>query len=140
MQVCEKVHETPGTLLVECNDEVKAMIDTWSSYRISVAQFREAILSKGIAHAKVHQARAWIMDATKAKGAFSPDVQNLIETEVFKTFAANGIKYFITIKSAASALTNMSIKTFTAHLGPCGIQMVEVPDVNKAIAWLKEHP
>ncbi|MFZ3262943.1 MAG: hypothetical protein WA172_03000 [Terriglobales bacterium] len=139
MQVCEKVHEIPGTLLVECNDEVKAMIDTWSSYRINVAQFHEAILSKGIAYAKAHRARAWIMDATKARGAFSQDVQKLIETEVFKAFAANGIKYFITIKSA-SAVTNMSINSFTAHLGPCGIQMVEVPDVSKAIAWLKEHP
>jgi hypothetical protein len=79
------------------------------------------------------------MDATKARGAFPQDVQKLIETEVFKAFAAIGIKYFITIKSA-STVTNMSIKSFTAHLGPCGIQMVEVPDQDKAIAWLKEHP
>jgi hypothetical protein len=133
------VHEIPGTLLVEWNDEVKATVDTWSTYLITVPQFREAILDKGVAYAKAHGGRAWIMDATKAKGAFSPEIQKLIETEVFKAFAANGIKYFITIKSA-SAVTNMSIKSFTAHLGPCGIQMVEVPDVNKAIAWLKEHP
>ena len=80
------------------------------------------------------------MDATRAKGAFPEDVQKLIETEVFKAFAAAGIKYFITIKSTASTVTNMAIKSFTAHAGPSGIQMVEVPDQNKAIAWLKEHP
>ena len=79
------------------------------------------------------------MDATKAKGAFPPEVQTLIETEVFKTFASIGVKYFMTIKSAGSAITNMSIKSFTAHLGPCGIQMVEVPDQKTAIAWMKEH-
>jgi hypothetical protein len=134
------VHHIPGTLLVEWNEDVKAMVDTWSTYLIKVPQFREAILVKGLAYAKAHKGRAWVMDATKAKGAFPEDVQKLIETEVFKAFAAIGIKYFITIKSAGSALTNMSIKTFTAHLGPCGIQMVEVPDLNKAIAWLKEHP
>ncbi|HXX15143.1 MAG TPA: hypothetical protein VEJ47_09605 [Candidatus Eremiobacteraceae bacterium] len=76
----------------------------------------------------------------KAKGAFSPTIHKLIETEVFKTFAAIGVKYFITIKSASSAVTNLSIRSYTANLGPHGIQMVEVPDLNKAIAWLKEHP
>ncbi len=133
------IYEIPHVLLVEWIEDVKAMVDTWSSYTIGVPQFREAILDKGIAHAKGHAARAWIMDATKAKGAFSQEIQQLIETEVFKTFAAIGIKYFITIKSAGSAITNLSIRSFTAHLGPCGIQMVEVPDLSKAIAWLKEH-
>jgi hypothetical protein len=135
-----KVHEIPSTLVVEWNDDAKAMIDTWSSYQITIAQFREAILVKGLSYAKAHGGRAWVMDGTKAQGAMAKDVQNLIETEVFKTFAANGIKYFVTIKSTESALANSAIKRFTSHLGPCGIQMVEVPDRQKAIAWLKEHP
>jgi hypothetical protein len=134
-----KVHEIPGVLLVEWLGDVRATVDTWSSYIVSVPQFREAVLTKGMANSKAHRGRAWVMDATKARGAFPPDIQKLIETEVFKAFAASGIKYFITIKSA-SAVTNMAIDRYTAHLGPCGIQMVEVPDVNKAIAWLKEHP
>ncbi|HYB76948.1 MAG TPA: hypothetical protein VEE85_02005 [Candidatus Bathyarchaeia archaeon] len=133
------VHEIPGLLRVEWNDDAKAVIDTWSSYAIKVPQFREAILQKGVAHAKLHGGRAWVMDATKAKGAFPPEVQTLIETEVFKTFASIGVKYFMTIKSAGSTITNLSIKSFTAHVGPSGIQMVEVPDQKTAIAWLKEH-
>jgi len=134
-----KVHEIPGTLLVEWNDEVKATVDTWSTYAITAPQFREAILEKGVANAQAHDGRAWVMDASKAKGAFPSDVQKLIESEVFKAFARIGIKYFITVKST-SAITNMSIKNYTAHLGPSGIQMVEVPDASQAIAWLKEHP
>jgi len=132
------VHEIPGVLSVEWNDEVKAMIDTWSNYTITVPQFREAILEKGIAQAKVHKGRAWIMDASKAKGAFPQDVQKLIENEVFKIFAAIGVKYFITIKSASS-VTNMAIDRYTAQVGPSGLQMVELPDQNTAIQWLKEH-
>ena len=134
------VHEIPGTVVVEFNDDARAMIDTWSNYLIKAPQFREAILTKGLAYAKTHRARAWVMDATRAKGAFPEEVQKLIETEVFKAFAAAGIKYFITIKSTASTITNMSIKSFIAHAGPSGIQMLEVPDQSKAIAWLKEHP
>ncbi len=133
------VHEIPGVLVVEWNDEVKAVFDTWSSYTIKAPQFREAILQKGVAYARTHRGRAWVMDATQAKGAFSSEIQKLIETEVFKAFAGIGIKYFITVKSAGSAVTNMSIKSFTAHLGPSGIQMVEVPDRNSAMAWLKQH-
>ena len=68
-----------------------------------------------IGSAKAHRARAWIMDAARAIGAFPQDVQKLIEAEVFKTFAAIGVKYFITIKSA-SAVTNMSINRFTPTL------------------------
>ena len=134
-----KVFEIPGTLLVEWNDEVKATIDTWTNYVIKVEQFREAILQKGVANARANGGRAWVMDASKAKGAFPAEVQKLIEAEVFKTFAKIGVKYFLTVKSA-SAITNMSIKNYTTHIGPSGLQMVEVPDVSKAIAWLKEHP
>jgi hypothetical protein len=133
------VHEIPGTLLVEWNDEGKVTIDTWLSYTITAQQFREAILEKGVDNAKAQGGRAWVMDASKAKGAFPPEVQKLIETEVYKTFAKIGVKYFITIKST-SAVTNLSIKAYAVHGGPCGIQMVEVPDVSKAVAWLKEHP
>jgi hypothetical protein len=122
------VHEIPGTLRVEWDEGAKAMLDTWSTYTISAPQFREAILDKGLAHAKAHGGRAWVMDASKAKGALPPDVQKLIEKEVFKAFAAVGIKYFITIKSTTSSAANMAIKTFTSHLGPSGIQMVEAPD------------
>jgi len=132
------VHEVPGTLVVDWNDQAKVTVDTWSSYGITVEQFREAILKKGVANAKLRGGRAWIMDASKARGSFSADVQSLIEKEVFKTFAGIGVKYFITIKSA-SALTNMSISRYTAHLGPCGIQMVELPDVKTAIAWLEKN-
>ena len=133
-----KVAEIPGTLQLEWNEEVKATVDTWSTYAITAKQFRETILEKGVNNAKAHGGRAWVMDASKAKGAFPSDVQKLIEAEVLPTFARIGVKYFITIKSA-SAITNMSIKNYTALLGPCGIQLVDVPDVATAIAWLKEH-
>jgi len=133
------VTEIPGVLAIEWDDQVKTTIDTWSNYGITVAQFRNAILEKGVANARLHGGRAWIMDASKVQGAFPQEIQDLIAKEVFKTFASIGIKYFITIKSAGSAITNMSIKRYTAHLGPCGIQMVEVADRGKAIEWLREH-
>jgi len=132
------VHEIPGVLVVEWNEEAKTMVDTWSNYTITAAQFRDAVLGKGVAWARVHGGRAWIVDSSKTKGAMPAEVQKLIETEVFKTFKSIGVKYFVTIKSG-SAITNMSISSYSAHVGPAGIQLVEIPDKDKAIAWLKEH-
>jgi hypothetical protein len=134
-----KIHEIPGFLLVEWSEQGKAVIDTWSSCSIKVAEFREAILIKALAYAKAHQARAWVVDSSKAKGAYPQDVQDLIASEVFKAFAGIGIKFFISIKPA-SAVTTMSLNRVISQLGPAGIQMVEVPDVETALAWLKEHP
>jgi hypothetical protein len=133
------IQQIPGVLVTEWKDEVKAMFDTWSNYAITVDQFREAILEKGVAHARSHGGRAWVVDSQRAEGAFPQDLQKVIEAEVFKTFASIGIKYFITIKSD-SAITNMSIKRYSAHAGPHGLQLVEVPSQSKAIEWLNEHP
>jgi hypothetical protein len=134
-----KIHEIPGVVLVEWNEEGKTVVDTWTTYMIKVPEFREAILNKGLAYAKAHGARAWVVDSSKTKGAYPQDVQDLIAAEVFEAFAANGIKYFITIKSA-SAIANMAFSRVTAQLGPHGIQMVELPDLKSAITWLREHP
>ena len=133
------VHEIPGVLVVEWNEEAKAMIDTWSNYAIKVSEFRDAILTKGVAYARANKARAWIVDSTNAESVFTQDIQKLIETEVFKAFAAIGIKYFITIKSATSAITNMSISHYATQAVLFGVQLVEVSSLNEAIAWLKAH-
>ncbi len=88
----------------------KAVIDTWESYFVTLDAFREAVLVKGLGFARAHGGRAWIVDSSKAKGAFSQDVQTFIGEQLFKEFARAGIRYFITIKSQ-SAVTNMTIMT-----------------------------
>ena len=115
------------------------MVDTWTKYSITVEQFRQSVSIQGIAFAKAHGVKSWVMDASKATGAFSRDVQNLIETENFPTFARAGIKYFLTIKSS-SAITNMSVGGYAAKLGPNQNPIVNVPDLKGAIVWLKAHP
>ena len=133
------VSEVPGVLRVEWISDGNTMADVWTKYSITVDQFRQAVLVKGINFAKSRGVKSWVMDASKATGAFTREVQNLIETENFPTFARAGIKHFLTIKST-SAITNLSIGAYSSKLGPNGIQMVDVPDLKGAIAWLKAHP
>lgn len=134
------IFEIPGKVKVEWDPSAKAVIDHWSAMAlVTLSEFRTAVLEKGLKHAASHQGRAWIADNSAAKGAFNQEIQNFIGTDVFPAFAKNNIKYFITVPSPDSPLTNMSAKKYQAKLGPNGIQLVDVPSLAEGLNWLREH-
>lgn len=133
------IHEIPGKLNVTWNAEVRAIIDTWTSYHITLEEFKDAVLVKGLSHAKANMGRAWIVDSHKATGVFAPEIQKFIETDVFPSFAANGIEYFMTI-NAESAVTRLTVNEYSAKVGPAGIKLLNGSSVAGAIQWLKQHP
>ena len=63
----------------------------------------------------------------------SQEIQAFIGSDIFPEFTKNGIKYFITITSQVSALTKMTVKTYSAKTGPHGIQLVELNSVIDAV-------
>jgi len=134
-----KIYEIPQKLRVDWNSEVRAIIDTWTTYFVSLEEFKKAVLTDGLNHAKANNGQAWIVDSSSAKGVFSQEIQAFIGSDIFPAFAANGIKYFITINSKVSAMTRMNVNTYSAQTGPNGIQLVEVNSVDDAIMWLKEN-
>ncbi|HTY37459.1 MAG TPA: hypothetical protein VMH23_10125 [Bacteroidota bacterium] len=134
-----KIYTVPGKIDVEWRDDVKAVVDTWTTYSVSKDEFREAVLVRGVNYAKSHKVVAWIVDSSKAVGTFSQEIQDFIGTDVFPTFAKIGVKYFITITSKVSALTKMTIATYSAKTGPNGLKLVEFNNVDDAVAWLKAN-
>jgi len=118
--------------------DAHAIVDGWTSYGVSLAEFREAVLVRGLGYAKQKRGRAWIVDSSRAKGLFSDDIQRFIGTDVFPAFAKAGSKYFATI-SSSSSLTNLSMGTYKARLGPNGIQLAEPGSVGQALQWLKAN-
>ena len=72
------------------------------------------------------------------KGA-SKEIQDFIGNSVFPAFAKNNIKYFITITSKVSAITKMSVRSYSAKTGPNGLKLVELNSVADAITWLKAN-
>ncbi len=127
----------PGKMESVWHEEVKAVVDTWSTYQVSLDEFKQAVTDKELLYAKAHGGKAWIVDSSQAKGVFPSDVQAFIASDVFKSFARDGIKYFITISSEVSAITNLNIKQFSAHAGPSGIQLLNLKSVADAKTWLK---
>lgn len=134
-----KVHSLPGKLDVNWREDVKAIVDTWKTYSITLDEFKEAVLVKGLNFAKSHRGVAWIVDSSNAEGVFDMEIQNFIGSDIFPAFAKNGIKYFITINSQVSALTKMTVRTYQAKTGPNGLKLVEVNSVDDAVDWLKHN-
>ncbi len=135
-----KIYSVPGKIDVEWNANVKAIVDTWTTYFLTLEEFKEAVLVRGVNHAKANGGVAWIVDSSKAKGVLSQEVQKFIETDIFPVFAKIGIKYFITITSSVSALTRSTINTYSSKAGPCGLELVELNSVDDAILWLMNKP
>ena len=134
------IHEIPGKVKVEWEPGTRSVIDHWSAMgQVTLAEFRTTVLEKGLGYAAPKGGRAWIVDNSAAKGAFSQEIQDFIGSDVFPAFAKAKIKFFITVASADSPLANMSAKKYQAKLGPNGISLVEVGSVEDALKWLREH-
>jgi len=133
------VFSIPGKLEVNFRSDVRAIVDTWTSYTVTKEEFGNAVLKNGVPYAKANGAVAWIVDSSSASGTFSHDIQAFIGSDVFPAFTANGIKYFITITSQVSALTKMTVSTYATKAGPNGLQLLEVGSVEDAVAWLKQN-
>jgi len=108
-----KIYSIPGKLEVTWREDVKAVVDTWSNYVVTLEEFREAVLVKGMGYARSNGGVAWIVDASVAKGALSKEIKTFIDSDVFPVFARNGIKYFITITSQVSAITRMTVSSYS---------------------------
>jgi len=132
-----KIHNIPGKLEVTWREDVKAIVDTWTSYFVTMEDFKEAVLIKGLNHAKENGGIAWIVDSSIAKGAFSQEIQDFIGTDLFPAFQKNGIKYFITINSNVSAITKMTVNEYSFKTALSGLKLIEINSIDEAITCLK---
>ena len=133
------IQEIPGKMVTTWNSEVKAVIDTWTTYSISLEEMTEAVLVKGVNYAQIRGGIAWIVDSSKAEGVFAPAIQEFIGSTIFPKFVEIGIKYFITIKPEVSGITSLTVRSYSAKAGPCGLQLIDLRSVDDAVLWLKEN-
>jgi hypothetical protein len=133
------IHSIPGKLEIIWLEEVKAILDKWTNYNITLSDFKEATLRKGLRHSANNDGRAYIVDSSEAIGVFSKEIQEFIETDIFPAFATNGIKYFITINSKKSAITEINVKVYSEKVKPAGITLVEMDSLDQAIDFLKQN-
>jgi len=133
-----KIYEVPGKLEVYWRQDVKAIWDKWLNYAVSLDEFCEGIMVKGLQHAKTNKAIAWIADGSDAKAVFSHEIQDYIASDVFRTFVSIGVKYFISVEPK-SALAKLGVKRYESQVGPHGLQLVVTASLDNAIAFLVEQ-
>ena len=130
------VYSIPGKLTVTWDPEVRAIIDTWTSYSIPLEDLRYAVLGKGLSHAKAHGGIAWIVDSSNAGGIFYQEIHDFINRDVFPAFVECGIKYFLTVDPEVP-VTRKTVETYKKKAGPMGLELIEVPNVGEAKRWLR---
>lgn len=133
-----KIFEIPDKLLCEWDSDAKAVIDTWTTYSITLAEFKEAVYVKGVNHARLNGVKAWIVDSHKANGFFKAEIQEFIATHIFPTFASIGVKYFMTI-NAENAATKMTVDQYSSKAGPNGLKVLTGSNAEDAIKWLMKN-
>jgi hypothetical protein len=134
-----RIHEIRGKLLATWLDDVRAVLDTWATYDISLDDFRETVVVKGVDYARAHGGVAWIVDSSTAVGSFSDEIQRFILTDVYPAFARVGIRHFITITSKVSLATRRTVSRYAANTKVYGIQLVEAENVEAAKEWLRRN-
>ena len=133
------IQEIEGKMITTWNEEAKAVVDTWTNYYISLEEFKEAVLVKGLNYAKAHGGIAWIVDSSQAKGAFKQEIQEFITTDIFPAFVKNGIKYFITVTSNVSAITQLVVTSYSVKAEAANLKLIEAQSVEEAVEWLKTN-
>lgn len=132
------VHEIPGKLKCEWDPKARAIVDTWTDYNVTLDEFREAVLVKGLSYSAMNGGRAWIVDSSQATGAFSQEIQSFIVSDIFPAFQKKGVKYFMTITSE-TAITKMTVSQYASKAGPCGLQLVQGRSASGAKEWLLKN-
>ncbi|MBT4352298.1 hypothetical protein HOD20_07230 [archaeon] len=136
MEIIQKI---PKKMVSTWNSDVKAIIDTWTTYNVTLDEFKKAILIKGVNFSKKHNGIAWIVDSSNAVGVFSQEIQEFIRSIVFPTFVKNNIKFFFTIKPKIYGLTSLTVGSYAAKAGSAGLKLIDVHSVDDAIMWIKKH-
>ena len=134
-----KIQEIQGKMISTWEADVNAILDTWTNYHVTLNEFNKAVLIRALDFSTTHGGIAWIVDSSKAKGEFSDEIQQFIASDVFQIFSYHGIRFFITIKPNVYGPTSMAVRSYSAHAGPAGIQLIDLKSVADAKMWLKEH-
>ena len=66
------VNEIPGKMTSYWHPKAKAVVDCWTSYDVTLDEFRIAVLEKGLAFSKANGGHAWVVDSHTATGSLTP--------------------------------------------------------------------
>jgi hypothetical protein len=133
----ESIHKIEWKLESFWLPEHRAVLDEWNNYAVTLTDFK-ALIQRGGSFSRLRRGRAWIVNSLEARGVLPDEIQAYIANGGFKELMDFGVKYFITIRSKVSNVTNLSITSYERHAGPAGIQLITVESLERALAFLAD--
>lgn len=130
------IYSIDNKLDVSWYPEIRTVLESWKDFNVELEEFRKAVFVKGINHSKASQGKAWIYNADGVAGTYPADVQEMVDRDRFAALGWTGSKYFITVNPAATAVTEVQAASDATR----GVQLLEAPSVDAAVAWVKEQP
>ena len=134
-----KIAEIPGKMISTWEEDVKSVLDSWTDYNVSLEDFKQAVFVTGVKYFTAHSGVAWIVDSSVAKGSFSKEIQNFIQSDGFPIFNKAGLKFFITVLPKEVGITTLTVRNYSSKADPFGIELVEAKTVEDAKEWLNDH-
>jgi len=133
------VYDIPGIMNIRLNKDLNTIIVTWFNYHIVQSDLKHAVIDVALNYAVAHNVKFWIADSTNAEGVFSKDCHKYIDNCIFSAFAENGIKYFITLTSEVSALTRLTVKTYSDYTARNGLKLMKFNNLDDALLWIEKQ-
>lgn len=133
------IHTIPDRVKITWRDDINAITEAWTSCDVTVDEFKEAILIKGLGYARDHAARAFIVDTSLCTDSFSGEVEEFIKTTLLPALADNLIKYYITTDLNFHEIAKAGISSLPRESGPGSLETLHVHGIKDAVMWLKEN-
>ena len=136
----KEIYSIPGKVVGHHDPVLKAIIDTWTSLFITLEQWKSTVYDIGITdYAPKNGVVAWIIDTSKARSSFPPDVQEFREKVAKAKLEDNGVKYLFVVvpeKGFGRLSAGRTADLYNDIQG--GLQSFEVQTLDEAKAMLRK--
>lgn len=136
----KELYNIPGKVVGHHHPEINTIIDTWDSLLISLEEWKASVYEIGIVdYAPKNGVTSWIIDTSKGRGVFKPEVQEFREKVARPKLAANGVKLLFVVLPQSAIGKLSARKTAKLYKGGGELEAFPVASIDEAIAIMKQE-
>lgn len=122
------------------DDDLRCVVDCWTDFHdVQASDVERVILNQVIPFSIRKECTMHIVDISMAQGAFSRESSDFFKTNIVAGMQKSKVKYFVSISSLYSPLSNMSMKGFgEQHQTVGGVHWIEARNLDEALAKVRQ--
>lgn len=135
----KELYNLPGKVVGHFHPEINTIVDTWTSMFVSLEQWKSTVYDIGITDfAPKNGVTAWIIDTSKARSVFPPEVQEFRQNVAKLKLEENGVEYLFVVLPEKGIGKFSAGKTANLYEGQGRLKAFEVKNIDEALLILKE--